>query len=73
MSQEVEDKKISVEEHFSRIEETISQMEDGDISLDQSFSLYQQGIKEIKVVNDMLDAMEKEMLIISGEGNLEEF
>ena len=48
-------------------------MEDGNISLDQSFSLYQQGIKEIKIVNDMLDAMEKEMLIISGEGNLEEF
>ena len=73
MNQEPERKDISVEEHFSRIEETIEQMEQGDISLDQSFSLYQHGIQEIKAVNEMLDAMEKEMLVISQEGNLEEF
>ena len=73
MSQKAENKEISVEEHFSRIEETIEQMERGDISLDQSFTLYQTGIQEIKAVNEMLDAMEKEMLVISGEGNLEEF
>lgn len=73
MNQEPENKKISVEEHFSIIEETIEQMEQGDISLDQSFALYQNGIKEIKAVNEMLDAMEKEMLVLSREGNLEEF
>ena len=73
MSQIAENKEISVEEHFSRIEETIEQMERGDISLDQSFLLYQNGIKEIKAVNEMLDAMEKEMLVISQEGSLEEF
>ncbi|MBQ2282885.1 MAG: exodeoxyribonuclease VII small subunit [Agathobacter sp.] len=73
MNQEPERKDISVEEHFSRIEETIEQMEQGDISLDQSFALYQNGIKEIKAVNEMLDAMEKQMLVISQEGNLEEF
>lgn len=73
MNQEPERKEISVEEHFSRIEETIEQMEQGDISLNQSFTLYQNGIKEIKAVNEMLDAMEKEMLVITQEGNLEEF
>lgn len=73
MNQEAERKEISVEEHFSRIEDTIEQMERGDISLDQSFLLYQNGIKEIKAVNEMLDAMEKEMLVISQEGSLEEF
>lgn len=73
MSQKAENKEISVEEHFSRIEDTIEQMERGDISLDQSFLLYQNGIKEIKAVNEMLDAMEKEMLVISQEGSLEEF
>lgn len=73
MNQEPERKDISVEEHFSRIEETIEQMEQGDISLDQSFALYQNGIKEIKAVNEMLDAMEKQILVISQEGNLEEF
>ncbi|MBO5259055.1 MAG: exodeoxyribonuclease VII small subunit [Agathobacter sp.] len=73
MNQEPERKDISVEEHFSRIEETIEQMEQGDISLNQSFALYQNGIKEIKAVNEMLDAMEKQILVISQEGNLEEF
>ena len=63
----------SLEERFEHIEEIISEMENGDISLDQSFTLYKNGLEEIKAANAMLDDMEKAMLILNEDGSLEEF
>lgn len=65
--------KISLEEHFEKIEEIIGQMEAGDASLDESFELYKTGLEEIKVANAMLDDMEKAMLLLNEDGTLEEF
>ena len=65
--------KISLEEHFEKIEEIIGQMETGDASLDESFELYKTGLEEIKVANAMIDDMEKAMLLLNEDGTLEEF
>ena len=56
-----------------QIEEIIGQMETGDVSLDQSFELYKNGLEEIKAANAMLDEMEKAMLVLNEDGSLEEF
>ena len=64
---------ISLEERFEHIEEIIGKMETGDVSLDQSFELYKNGLEEIKAANAMLDDMEKAMLILNEDGTLEEF
>lgn len=67
------EEKITLEERFSNIENILDQMEDGDVSLDQSFELYKKGLGEIKAANEMLDAVEKEMLVLTENGDLEEF
>ena len=67
------EKEKSLEERFEHIEEIIREMEKGDISLDQSFTLYKNGLEEIKAANSMLDDMEKAMLILNEDGSLEEF
>ncbi len=67
------EKTVSLEERFEHIEEIIGEMENGDISLDQSFELYKNGLEEIKAANSMLDDMEKAMLILNEDGSLEEF
>ena len=64
---------LSLEERLKRIEEIIEQMEMGETTLDESFELYKTGLEEIKEANNMLDKMEKAMLILNEEGNLEEF
>ena len=64
---------VSLEERFEHIEEIISEMETGEVSLDKSFELYKNGIEEIKLANAMLDDMEKAMLILNEDGSLEEF
>ena len=68
-----ENKAVSLEERFEQIEEIIGQMETGDVSLDQSFELYKNGLEEIKAANAMLDEMEKAMLVLNEDGSLEEF
>ena len=63
----------SLEAAIGQVETIIKQMEASDISLDTSFQLYQQGIEKLKNCNEMLDAVEKKMLILGQDGNLSEF
>lgn len=68
-----EEKKVTLEERMEHLEELIARMESGDVTLDQSFALYKDGMAELKAANEMLDAMEKAMLVMNEEGELEEF
>ena len=67
------EKCVSLEERFEHIEEIIGKMETGDITLDQSFELYKNGLEEIKAANAMLETIEKAMLVMNEDGSLEEF
>ena len=63
----------SLEDTFHQIEEIIQHMEKPEVSLDESFKLYQDGIMKLKTCNQMLDEVEKKMQILNSEGELEEF
>ena len=67
------EKTVSLEERFEHIEEIINKMETGDITLDESFDLYKNGLEEIKAANAMLESIEKAMLVLNEDGSLEEF
>lgn len=67
------DEKRGLEEHFLSIEEILGQMENSDITLEQSFLMYQKGMEELKEANAMLDEIEKAMLVMTEQGELEEF
>lgn len=64
---------ITLEERFDTIEGIIEQMESGEVSLDESFELYKKGLSEIKAANESLDFIEKAMLVLNENGELEEF
>ena len=68
-----ENKEVTLEEKLAQIEEIIHKMEEPDVSLDASFSLYQAGIEQLKDCNLMLDAVEKKMQILNLNGELSEF
>lgn len=67
------DENKGLEEHFLSIEEILKMMENPDITLEQSFSMYQKGMEELKEANAMLDEIEKAMLVMTEQGELEEF
>ena len=67
------EKKPTLEEAFTRIEAILTQMEQPEISLEQSFLLYQSGVEKLKECNVMLDTVEKKMQILNAKGKLEDF
>lgn len=62
-----------LEELFLEIEGIIRQMEDKEVSLEQSFLLYETGMKKLKQCNDKIDYVEKKMLALNGDGETEIF
>ena len=55
---------IALEENFLKLEETIKFLERDDISLEEAFEQYQNGVKLLKSCNDKLDEVEKKVLIL---------
>lgn len=67
-----EQQEPGLEERFQIIESILDKMEAVDVTLDESFELYKQGIAEVQAANASLDTIEKAMLVMNGT-ELEEF
>ena len=59
---------LPVEEAFARLEQLIRRMESEDISLEDSFACYEQGIRLVRYCNERIDQVEKKVQILRGEG-----
>ena len=68
-----EEKEISLEEAFTRLEETIENLEKDDITLEQSFQEYQKGMLLVKKCNEIIDKVEKKVLVLNEDGGTDEF
>lgn len=68
MSERNKEQTPTLEESFLQIEAIIGQLERQDVSLDESFQLYKQGIEQLKNCNALLDKVEKKMQVLNAEG-----
>ncbi len=68
-----EEKEISLEEAFTRLQETIENLEKDDITLEQSFQEYQKGMFLVKKCNEIIDKVEKKVLVLNEDGGTDEF
>ena len=65
--------KHEFEKSLERIEEIVSKLEDGDMALDDSLSLFEEGSKLIRKCNSLLDEAEQKVTLLSRDGeNYEE-
>lgn len=71
--QQEQDNAISLEEAFGQIEEVISNLETEEITLEQSFREYHRGMKLLQYCNETIDRVEKKVLQINEDGELDEF
>ncbi len=67
-----EETTLTLEEHFARLEETIGRLEEEDISLEDAFAAYSEGMKLLKSCNEQIDRVEKKVLKLAEDGGLEE-
>lgn len=65
------------EESINKLEEIVNKLETGDVTLDESLSLFEQGIKLSKSCQKMLDNAEKKVSVLlesdSGEMEKQDF
>ena len=64
---------LTLDETFEKLETAIGRLEQEDVSLEESFKLYKEGMELIKSCNAKLDKVEKEVLKLNEDGELEEF
>ncbi len=69
---QAEETPLTLEENFARLEETIGLLEDEDISLEDAFAAYSEGMKLLKNCNEQIDRVEKKVLKLAEDGGLEE-
>ncbi len=55
----------SIEERLDKIEQLLEQMESEDTGLEETFRLYEQGLKLIKDTEASIDKVEKQIKILS--------
>lgn len=63
----------SLEENFVRLEDTMERLEQEDIPLEEAFRAYSEGMAILKQCNDQIDRVEKQVLKLNENGQLEEF
>lgn len=68
-----ETRQPGLEENFARLDELIGQLDRDDIPLEEAFQAYSAGMALVKQCNDQIDKVEKQVLKLTQEGQLEEF
>lgn len=71
--QEQEEKELELEKAFEMLEETVSALEQEDISLEESFQIYKQGMELLKKCNQAIDQVEKKVMALNEDGETYEF
>ncbi len=66
-------KKTSIEDDLQKLDELVKKMDKKDISLEESFSVYEEGMKILKGANEKLDEVEKKVKVLQEDGSLTDF
>ena len=67
------EKMLSLEEAFAEIDQLIEQLEQPDNTLEASFQAFEKGMELVRYCNDSIDRIEKKVLVLGQNGELNEF
>ncbi len=73
MAKKKEEKELTLEEAFGRLDELVERLEDRDVSLEESFQIYKEGMDLLKCCNEKIDTVEKKMQQINADGEVSDF
>ena len=65
--------KTTIEESLKELDDIVSKLESMEISMEDSFALYQKGMELLKECSKKIDTVEKKMLKMNENGELSEF
>lgn len=64
---------IDLNSMFDKLEKVITNLEGDNVSLEESFKLYSEGIETVKECSKTIDEIEKKVMVIDASGDLKEF
>lgn len=68
-----ENQELILEDAFDKLEETVAALEREELSLEESFQIYKNGMELLKKCNEAIDQVEKKVLVLNGNGETDEF
>lgn len=68
----MKERDMTVEEAFELLDSVVEKLEDRETTLEESFALYQRGMELLKLCNGKIDTVEKKMMQVNQDGELEE-
>ena len=68
-----EQKEQTLEEIFGEMEGLLEALESREISLEDSFEKYKEGMALLKAAGEKIDPVEKAMLVLNDQGEADEF
>ena len=63
---------LTLEEMLVLLDEHVKKMESEDISLEESFHTYEEGMKLLKECNSKIDRVEKKVMQLDDDGSLQD-
>ncbi len=60
----------TIREDFDALEELIDKMDGTDVSLEESFALYEDGMKLLKKLHERIDTVEQKVKKLNEDGSL---
>lgn len=64
---------ITLEGAFRELDKVVERLESREITLEESFKVYQSGMELLRTCNEKIDRVEKKMLQMDEDGELSEF
>ena len=64
---------MTIDETFDYLDEIVEKLSDSDISLEDSFALYEKGMRAAKECSEKIDEVEKKVIMINEKGGTEDF
>ena len=63
----------TLEESFDSLNSVVDKLENGNLSLEDSFVVYQEGMELLKECDSKIDTVEKKMMKLNENGEISEF
>ncbi len=59
---------LTIEQIFAELDRIVRTMDDGEVSLEDSFTLYETGMKLVKEAGERIDLVEKKIRVLQENG-----
>jgi exodeoxyribonuclease VII small subunit len=64
--------RLTLEEALEKLDNTVERMQSEEISLEESFQAYKEGMEYVRFCNETIDQIEKKVLVLNQEGQWDE-